>query len=56
MLLAWMWWHDVSCELTGPGVDTGTFGPPDADWSIRRSAAEGPHGADALRVLRNEAA
>ena len=67
--------HDVFCELTGPDGDTWSFGPPDADSSIRGSAgefcrvgarrlrpqdtsldAEGPHAADALRVLRNYAA
>ena len=67
--------HDVFCELIGPNGDTWSFGPPDADSSIRGSGgdfcrvgarrlrpqdtslvAEGPHAADALRVLRNYAA
>ena len=67
--------HAVFCELSGPGGDTWTFGPLDADSAIRGSAGEfcrvgaqrltpgasnlkteGPHGAIALRALRNYAA
>jgi uncharacterized protein (TIGR03084 family) len=67
--------HIVFCELSGPGGDTWTFGPPEAESGIRGRAgefcrvgaqrlapeashleAEGPHGAAALRALRNYAA
>ncbi len=67
--------HEVFCELTAPdGATTWTFGPAEADSTIKGSAGEfcrvgaqrlavdksglvatGPHGATALRVLRNYA-
>jgi uncharacterized protein (TIGR03084 family) len=66
--------HAVFCELSGPGGDSWTFGPSDADSAIRGPAGEfcrvgaqrlapeasnlkteGPHGAVALRALRNYA-